>query len=236
MGTPEQKARRAAYADKSQKVWDAALGGKWTDDNSLREYLKSIGAAPDKALFNQFGEQGGYSRYGPSWDPGWKNDFVTNERIPHQGPGETWYDPSVASNWQKTPQLQADRMKGFFDWNDKRGAQGNGLIAWMQGRANSSRPNAPDMAWFNEGTQNVTSPTTTATSTPAAPTVFSSTTPVPSEKPVTTAPTNPAITGTPYGTASSIYGRPSQPSMVSSSVGKPKPTRSPAWYSSPWKF
>lgn len=233
MGTEAQRAHRKNYIDKRQSIIDAVIRGDWADDSSLKDYLESIGAPRDKALFNQFGSEGGFAHYGPSWDPGWKNDFNTDEEIPHMGEGETWYDPSVASNWRKTDPLKAKRMAGFFDWRDKNignigGKYGNNMYAaWHQMRANSDRPNAPDMSWFTEGSQKgtptITPPATSPTLSPTLTTNNASRIP---GKPQPAKPVDPALTGA----------LPTTPSIAGNRrTAATSARRTPAWYSS-WKF
>lgn len=159
MGTEAQKQHRANYAAKLDNVWKAGAAGKWTTDQQLRAYMDSQGIKGNP-IYNQLYSKGGYATYGPSWDPTRTFDFEHNQNIMNMGPGETWYDPSVASNWQNTDPQQSGRMSGFFNWRDQnmdRGLNidanygGNALAAWLQGRAKSNRPNSPDMSWFNEG-------------------------------------------------------------------------------------
>lgn len=155
MGTAEQKERRRAYADKLEKALGAGSRGEWKNDAELRSYLNSIGGG--NPLYNQLYSGGGFSTYGPSWNPGMTSDFENNEEIMNMGLGETWYDPSMPGNWQKTDPLKAARMSGFFNWRDQnmdminRDFGGNALAAWLTLRGRSDRPNSPDMSWWNEG-------------------------------------------------------------------------------------
>lgn len=157
MGTAEQRAHRQAYAQNLDRLWQAAIHGQWTTDSQLQQYLRGMGQNENGALYKQLYSKGGYATYGPSWDPTRNFDFQHNQNIPWQGPGEEWYNPSVASNWQNTDPLQAARMNGFFNWRDQNGTMidqkygGNALAAWLQMRAASSHPNSPDMSWFNGG-------------------------------------------------------------------------------------
>lgn len=232
MGTQEQKARRQDYAAKLDKAWNANASGQWTTDEQLRQYLNSIGSSGN-ALYNQLFSGGGYATYGPSWDPIWNNDFQTGEQIPWQGPGETWYDPSIESNWQKTPELKTKRMGGFFDWRNQnadmidRSYGGNALSAWNQLRAKSNMPNSPDMSWWNEGNRGASTPTPLTSTTPTT-SLTSPTKPIVTS---TTKPSNPAVYGTPYG----IAGKPT-PITTNTGLRSAMPRKPvPAWYSS-WKF
>jgi len=154
MGTPEQKARRQKYLADAQSIVDAMSGGQIKSDQDLQNFLASQGQNPTGPLYKQYYSQGGYSTYGPSWDPGWNFDFEHNQKIPYMGPGETWYDPSVASNWQNTDPLQVARINGYYNWrNSPEGIAagnaygGNNIAAWYNMRANSSMPGSPDMSW-----------------------------------------------------------------------------------------
>lgn len=156
MGTPEQKARRAAYISKLEKALRAMKMGRIRGDEDLRSFLDSIGGG--NPLYNQLYSGGGFSLYGPSWNPGMISDFEHNQEIMRQGPGEEWYDPSKPENWKDTDPLKAARMSGFFKWRDEnmdminRDFGGNALAAWYTLRNKSNKPNSPDMSWWNEGT------------------------------------------------------------------------------------
>lgn len=164
MGTPEQRARRQRYAANVERLIGAMSQGGIRSDADLRSWLQANGMNPDGPIFKQYYSGGGYSTYGPSWDPVWNFDFEHGQKIPYQGPGESWYDPSVASNWQNTDPTQAARMSGFFKfWKDTPEGQalanqygGNSIAAWYALRNRSNRPNAPDESWHTEG--NFTSP------------------------------------------------------------------------------
>lgn len=153
MGTPEQKAHREAYLAKRDAAFKAAASGQWSDDASLEKYL-----GRKSPLYNQLYSQGGFSRYGPSWDPAWQSDFEHNQEIPYGDPEtQPWYDPSKPENWRNTDPTKAARMAGFFHWGDEQGDMinqrfgGNALAAYLRLRSQSNRPNSPDMSWWNEG-------------------------------------------------------------------------------------
>lgn len=172
MGTPEQKANRQAAAARQELIDQAKARGQIRSDTDLANFIQSIGGNPYGPQYKQNYSGGGYSLYGPSWDPGWNFDFENKQKIPWMGPGETWYDPSKPENWQKTPDLQDQRQRGFFEWRDKnmdmidRDWGGNASAAWYALRARSNRPNSPDMSWWNEGNKGAVP--MTAPSTPAA--------------------------------------------------------------------
>src|SRR5207245_633281 len=179
MGTPEQKANRQAAAARQELIDQAKARGQIRNDTDLANFIASIGGNPSGPQYKQNYSGGGFSVYGPSWDPGRNFDFEHNQNIPWQGPGEEWYDPSKAENWQNTDPVQAARMSGFFKWRDEnmdminKDWGGNASAAWYALRAKSDKPNAPDMAWWNEGNKGVVptapsaapSTTTTPTST-----------------------------------------------------------------------
>lgn len=136
MGTPEQKAHRKDYANKIQKAWDAGQYGNWKNDQELRAYLDSQGIKGDP-IYNQLFSGGGYNTYGPSWQPGWNYDFNTGEKIPYQGEGESWYDPSKPENWQSMGPIERERMNSWFNWRDQNQTEadskfgGNTLAYWF---------------------------------------------------------------------------------------------------------
>lgn len=190
MGTLEQKAHREKYLRDFGGAWDAA-GVKWMNDQQLKDYLSSMGLNPEGPIFKQLYSGGGYSTYGPSWNPGLNQDFVTGEEIPWMGEGETWYDPSDPAHWSKTNPLKLAREKGYYDWRDKVQSQidadprfgGNTIAAWKYFRSKSDRPNAPDMAWYNEGNGPAIMAGRTMTPTPPAP--LSTSTPLGATAPAT---------------------------------------------------
>lgn len=114
MGTAEQKARRENWNKKSMDItWGLSRG------QNLRDILISMGVDPDNSpLANQFKPGGFYDTYGPSANIGMMNDWNAGEQIPYMGPGEEWYNPSVASNWQKIPELELNNSKGYYKWRD----------------------------------------------------------------------------------------------------------------------
>jgi hypothetical protein len=236
MGTEAQKAHRAAYNDRVQSLIDAATKGQWNDDASLKSYLKSIGANDSGALFNQFGSEGGYATFGPSWNPLWKNDFNTNEEIPNMGEGETWYDPSVASNWSKTDPLKTARMNNFYQWRDQNKSSlidpkgGNAFATWYNMRGKSNRPNSPDMSWWNEGNKGIPTADTTGTTGTTPDTTGPDTQ---GSNNIKTQSVDPAITGN--------TGLPvPDPAKGTSVTGTNKSAttstrRTPAWYST-WRY
>jgi len=225
MGTPEQKANRQAAAARQELIDQAKARGQIRNDTDLANFIASIGGNPSGPQYRQNYSGGGYSLYGPSWDPGWNFDFEHGQKIPWMGPGETWYDPSKAENWQDTDPLQKARMGGFFKWRDEnmdmidRDWGGNASAAWYALRAKSNMPNSPDMAWWNEGNRGV-APTTTAkpvTSTAPAPV-----TPAKPVAPVPQKPIDPALTGATTGVSTGVspYG------IFNTNVGTPPVTAS----------
>lgn len=136
MGTAEQKAHRADYSAKIQRAWDAGQSGKWKNDTELRSYLDSMGIKGDP-IYNQLYSGGGYNSYGPSWQPGWNYDFNTGEKIPYQGAGEEWYNPSKPENWQSMGPIEKERMNSWFNWRDANQTEadknfgGNTLAYWF---------------------------------------------------------------------------------------------------------
>lgn len=153
MGTPEQRAHREAYLAKRQAAFDAAASGQWADDASLEKYL-----GRKSPLYNQLYSQGGFSRYGMSWDPAWQSDFEHNQEIPYGDPEtQPWYDPSKPENWSNTDPIKAARMAGHFKFGDENADMinsrygGNALAAFLNLRAKSNMPNSPDMRFWNEG-------------------------------------------------------------------------------------
>lgn len=145
MGTPEEKAHRARAGANRARILAAVSGGKWTTDSQLSDYLSSIGLKPDGPMFKQYFSGGGFATYGPSWNPGVNNDFVTGMEIPWQGKNPQdfpWYDPTIPGNWKQTDPTAAANMKSFYDWRDQNLAGGinidanfggNAFAAWMQG-------------------------------------------------------------------------------------------------------
>lgn len=175
MGTPEQRAHRQAAAARQELIDQAKARGQIRNDQDLRNFISSIGGNPEGPQYKQNYSQGGYSLYGPSWDPGWNFDFNENKKIPWQGAGEDWYDPSKAENWQNTDPLQAIRMRQFYDWRDKNGEMidrdwgGNASAAWYALRAKSGKPNQGGMRWWDNSTNAPIPPTAAApASAPAA--------------------------------------------------------------------
>jgi len=201
MGTEAQKQVRQAAAARQELIDQAKSRGQIRSNTDLANFIASLGGNPSGPQYKQNYSGGGYSLYGPSWDPGWNFDFEHNQKIPWQGPGEDWYDPSKAENWQNTDPLQAGRMSGFFKWRDQnmdmidKDWGGNASAAWYALRAKSDRPNSPDMAWWNEGNKGVgtVAPTSTTTSTAIS-----------SQRQPITKPAEPAYTGVSQG--ASPYG------------------------------
>jgi hypothetical protein len=147
MGTAEQKAHRQDYAEKIQKAWDAGQSGQWKNDQELRSYLNSQGITGNP-IYNQLFSGGGFNTYGPNWQPGWNYDFNEGKKIPYQGAGEDWYDPSKDENWQNMGPIERERMNSWFKWRDSIQAEadknngGNTLAYWFaQHPANTAQSN-----------------------------------------------------------------------------------------------